>query len=165
MTVSCADPLRPELLWFLMEDPKLSHLSHIDLFGCYRNMENVLILYTNWGTSSTVQFCSLSVFCLYMYVHTQVHKKQTWTNALLYILCAYILLHTEQDSHTKALPLSSRVPGLKLRNSHSGYRSTPCVKEHSSPSEEKREREMKTQTTIMPIYSVTCFLHMPLQQL
>lgn len=66
-----------------------------------------------------------------MYVHAYTGSyKKLWTSALLYILYTYIFLHIEQASHNKILSLSSGVPRLTLRKSHS--RLTSYAKEQSS---------------------------------
>lgn len=85
--------------------------------------------------SGAVLSCGRLLF-VYVPTYTGSYKK-LWASALLYVLYACIFLHTEftnqQDSHTKFLSLSSRVPSLKLRKSHSRYRSTSYAKEQSSP--------------------------------
>ena len=109
MTVSCADPLRPELLWFLMEESKLSHLSLIDLFGCCRNTDYVLLLHTNWGMSSVMQFCSLGGFCQCMYMHIQVRIKNCG-QMHFYAFCMHMSFFMQSRTHT-----------LTLCHSHQGY--------------------------------------------
>lgn len=97
-----------------------------------QSFPNVLLLHISWGMSSVVQFCSLSGFCLCTYMHMQVHIKkrgqvQSYTS---YMHKSFFI---ERQTHTKILSLSLSIPRLKLRESHSRYRSTSYVKEYSSP--------------------------------